>query len=49
MFFAGDTLLAQLKTVLACVGLAAVLFHGGKILVRTTVVSTRPTKRETKR
>jgi S1-C subfamily serine protease len=41
-FFAGETLLAQLKTVLACVGALAFAFHGGRMLVRTTISSAKP-------
>jgi hypothetical protein len=33
-FFAGDTLLRQLKTVLACLGGVAVFFHGTRLLAR---------------
>jgi hypothetical protein len=42
-FFAGETLLAQLKTVLACVGALAFAFHGGRMLVRTTISSAKLT------
>jgi hypothetical protein len=48
-FFAGETLLAQLKTLLACIGALAVLFHGGKIVVRTTTASDKPAGRRTRR
>jgi hypothetical protein len=40
-FFAGDTLLAQLKTVLACLGGVAVFFHGMRILARTTAANNK--------
>jgi hypothetical protein len=48
-FFAGETLLAQLKTVLACVGTLAFVFHGGRMLVRTTIASAKPTGKRTRR
>jgi hypothetical protein len=48
-FFAGETLLAQLKTVLACVGALASIFHCGRMLVRTTIASAKPTGKRTRR
>ena len=48
-FFAGETLLAQLKTVLACAGGLAILFHGGRMLVRTTIASAKPAGKRTRR
>lgn len=48
-FFAGETLLAQLKTVLACVGALAFAFHGGRMLVRTTIASAKPTGKRKRR
>jgi hypothetical protein len=46
-FFAGDTLLAQLKTVLACLGALAVLFHGGRMLAGKP--AGKPTAKRAKR
>jgi hypothetical protein len=48
-FFAGETLLAQLKTVLACVGALAFVFHGGRMLVRTTIASAKSTGKRKRR
>jgi hypothetical protein len=46
-FFAGDTLLAQLKTVLACLGALAIVFHGGRILAGKP--AGKPTAKRAKR
>jgi hypothetical protein len=46
--FAGDTLLEQCKSILACIGVAAFLFHGTRLLARTTSAA-KGTRKRSKR
>ncbi|MEX2138389.1 MAG: trypsin-like peptidase domain-containing protein [Pirellulales bacterium] len=48
-FFAGDTLISQLKTVLACVGIAAVLIHGTRAFTRNTTTGMRAASKRARR
>jgi S1-C subfamily serine protease len=47
--FAGDTLVAQAKTILAGVGVLAFLFHGSRLLARTTAPARSKRKKTTSR
>jgi hypothetical protein len=44
--FAGDSLISQIKTVLAGIGLLACLFHGTRVLARTTTGGARSAGRK---
>jgi hypothetical protein len=46
---AGDTLVAQAKTILASVGVLAFLFHGSRLLARTTAPARSKRKKPTSR
>jgi hypothetical protein len=47
--FAGETLIAQVKTVLACVGIVAILIHGTRAVARTSANSTKASAKRGKK
>ena len=48
-FFAGETLIAQIKTVLACIGMAAILLQGTRAVARTSANAAKGPARRAKK